>query len=260
METVMDPMSWALAMYLAFFTRVLVHELGHAVVALGLTDGPVLVLLGRPLTVARLGRLSLGLGLGMTGGACYAVPSTARARAAIAAAGPAASLVMSLCAAGGFMLAADGSARSFGGAFLALTAAFAMLDVVLSGWPRARVRLVYGACASDGHVVALAMGWLAPSEPTAEVEPTTMSTAAAAQGAPGPTTRPWAFVALAIIAVAAALIVLIDAFVDPAQALGLAVISTLGWLAWRERDLSDRLTATDGQSQEPSGSKPPPGR
>ncbi|MEA2221226.1 MAG: hypothetical protein QOJ35_3852 [Solirubrobacteraceae bacterium] len=254
----MDPMSWALAMYLAFFARVLVHEFGHALVALGLTDRPVLVLLGRPLTMARVGRLSLGLGLGMTGGVCYATPSTAHARAAIAAAGPAASLVMSLCAGGGFVLAAGGSARTFFGAFLALTAAFAMLDVVLSGWPRAGVRHAYGPGTSDGYDVALAMGWLAPPAPTAEIDPTTMPTAAAAQRAPRPTTRPWAFVALAIIAAAAALIVVIDAFVDPAQALGVAVISTLAWLAWRERNVTDRLTETDSRPPQPTLSTPPP--
>ena len=73
-------MTWCAAIYLSIFARTLVHELGHACVALRMTTDPVVVLIGKPLVLPRFGRLTLGLGLGGTGGVCvYGPPCTRRA-------------------------------------------------------------------------------------------------------------------------------------------------------------------------------------
>jgi hypothetical protein len=82
---------------------ILIHELGHGLMALWLTDGPVQVLVGRQpgLLRIRLGRLGLHLhieparGVGW-GGLCLFKNTGPRDRVLIAAAGPIASLMWTL--------------------------------------------------------------------------------------------------------------------------------------------------------------------
>jgi len=94
-------LAWCLAVLLAGPIVLLLHELGHAVAALALTRGPVVVQTGRRAFVTpRLGRLTLALGPGgLHAGACWHLaPSSRPAEAAIAAAGPLASLLLATVA------------------------------------------------------------------------------------------------------------------------------------------------------------------
>ena len=94
-------LAWCLAVLLAGPVVLLVHELGHAVAALLLTRGPVVVQTGRrAFLTPRLGRLTLALGPGgLQAGACWHLaPESRAAEAAIAAAGPLASLLTATAA------------------------------------------------------------------------------------------------------------------------------------------------------------------
>ena len=56
-------LAWCLAILLAGPLVVLIHELGHAVAALALTRGPVVVQTGRrAFLTPRIGRLTLAIG------------------------------------------------------------------------------------------------------------------------------------------------------------------------------------------------------
>jgi hypothetical protein len=242
-----EPLVWTVAIFVASFFCMLVHELGHAWVALRRTDAAVVVLVGNPLGILRFGRLSVGLGLGLTGGACYhVVPPCERDQAAVAAAGPAASLLAGLAAAGAFAGVAHASLHAPAGVFFAVLAACALVDVLANGVPRADARGVYGDGGNDGHQVAVSMGWRAPSAvpaavpagagPGASVPPPASGTVPGATPAPAPPAfaPPWALAVLALVFVFSLVAV-------PLAAVGLVVLFGLAWLMQREQEQAANL-------------------
>jgi hypothetical protein len=154
-------LAWCLAVLLAGPVVLLLHELGHAVAALALTRGPVIVQTGRRSFVTlRRGRLTLALGPGgLQAGACWHLaPDTPRAEAIIAAAGPLASLVT--CAVAATTCLALDPPRTAGLA-LAAVAVLAALDAVRNLLPilHPARRTVTGAPQeSDGRIVARCLG------------------------------------------------------------------------------------------------------
>jgi hypothetical protein len=158
-------LAWCVAILLAGPVVLLVHELGHALAALALTRGPVVVQTGRrSFLTPRIGRLTLALGPGgLQAGACWHLaPDTPRAEAIIAAAGPLASLSTALLA-GGACLAFD-PPRAAGLALPAL-AVLGALDAIGNLWPALHParRTVTGAPQeSDGRIVARCLGLASP--------------------------------------------------------------------------------------------------
>jgi hypothetical protein len=158
-------LAWCLAILLAGPIVLLVHELGHALAALALTRGPVVVQTGRRAFVTpRIGRLTLALGPGgLQAGACWHLaPDTRRAEAAIAAAGPLASLTTACVAAGAVL--ALGPPRPVMLA-LAAVAVLGTLDAIGNLWPALHParRTVTGAPQeSDGRIVARCLGLASP--------------------------------------------------------------------------------------------------
>lgn len=154
-------LAWCLAVLLAGPIVLLVHELGHALAALALTRGPVVVQIGRrALVTPRLGRLTLALGPGgLQGGACWHLaPDTRRAEAAIAACGPLASLIAAAAAA--VACVALDPPRA-GVLALAALAVLGALDGLGNLWPALHParRTVSGAAQeSDGRIVARCLG------------------------------------------------------------------------------------------------------
>ena len=157
-------LAWCLAVLLAGPVVLLVHELGHAAAALLLTKGPVVVQTGRrAFLTPRVGRLTLALGPGgLQAGACWHLaPESRAAEAAIAAAGPLASVVTAT-AAGTALLVLDPPRGA--GLALAALGVLAALDAVGNLLPilHPARRTVTGAPqASDGLIVARWLG-LAP--------------------------------------------------------------------------------------------------
>jgi hypothetical protein len=131
--------------FLAMGPLVLVHELGHGLPALPLTDGPVLVKVGRPqpLLRFRLGRVLLELHPLISfqlpfAGICAHAPARSRSAAvAIALGGPAASL---LTAAAAFAMALSASAGSTARAVLVLLAGVAAWQGAASLVPRTKTK------------------------------------------------------------------------------------------------------------------------
>jgi hypothetical protein len=154
-------LAWCLAVLLAGPLVLLVHELGHAVAALAVTHGPVIVQTGRrSFATLRLGRLTLALGPGgLQAGACWHLaPDTQRKEAVIAAAGPLASLAVAAIAA--FACLTLDPSRTAGLA-LAAIAILGMLDAIGNLIPLLHParRTVTGAPQeSDGRIVARCLG------------------------------------------------------------------------------------------------------
>jgi hypothetical protein len=154
-------LAWCLAVLLAGPVVLLVHELGHAAAALLLTKGPVVVQTGRRAFVTpRVGRLTLALGPGgLQAGACWHLaPESRSAEAAIALAGPLASLLTAM-AAGTALLVVDPPRGA--GLALAALGVLAALDAVGNLVPilHPARRTVTGAPqASDGLIVARWLG------------------------------------------------------------------------------------------------------
>jgi len=235
---------WSFALISAEFVALVVHELGHACAALRRTDAPVLVLIGTPLTVLRFGRLSVGLGMGFTGAACgFAAPESPRAQAAIAAAGPAASMLVAIAAATAFATIAGASFEPPLGPFCVALAVAGLLGAIRNGVPRANARGLYGAGGNDGHQVAVILGWRAPAAapPPGVTRPASVAPPSARALAPGsgPAEAPrlmgtWAKVVLALVFVFAL-------FAAPGAALAMVVLFGLAALASREQDHAKRL-------------------
>jgi hypothetical protein len=158
-------LAWCLAILLAGPVVVLLHELGHAIAALALTRGPVVVQTGRrAFLTLRLARLTLALGPGgLQAGACWHLaPQSRRAEAAIAAAGPLSSLLTAVLAGAGCLLL---NPPRTAGLALAALAVLAALDAIGNLWPALHParRTVTGAPqGSDGRIVARCLG-LAPA-------------------------------------------------------------------------------------------------
>jgi hypothetical protein len=129
-------LAWCLAILLAGPLVMLIHELGHAVAALALTRGPVVVQTGRrALLTPRNGRLTLAIGPGgLQAGATAATAATA-------------------C-----LLLAPPRAAALA---LAAVAVLAALDALANLWPALHParRTVTGAPQeSDGRIVARCLG------------------------------------------------------------------------------------------------------
>ena len=154
-------LAWCLAILLAGPLVMLLHELGHALAALALTRGPVVVQTGRrALLTPRVGRLTLAIGPGgLQAGACWHLaPGSRRAEAAIAAAGPLASLLTA--AAGATACLGLHPPRGLAPALAAL-AVLGAIDAVANLWPALHpaARTVTGAPQeSDGRIVARCLG------------------------------------------------------------------------------------------------------
>jgi hypothetical protein len=154
-------LAWCLAILLAGPIVLLVHELGHAVAALALTRGPVVVQTGRrALLTPRIGRLTLALGPGgLQAGACWHLaPDTPRAEAAIAAAGPLASVLVAVAAGTACLALTPPRPVTLALAALAVLGA---LDAIGNLWPALHParRTVSGAQQeSDGRIVARCLG------------------------------------------------------------------------------------------------------
>ena len=154
-------LAWCLAILLAGPLVMLIHELGHAVAALVLTRGPVVVQTGRrAFLTPRIRRLTLAIGPGgLQAGACWHLaPESRRAEAAIAAAGPLASLVTAATAATACLILQPPRAA---GLALAALAVLAALDALANLWPALHPprRTVTGAPQeSDGRIVARCLG------------------------------------------------------------------------------------------------------
>ena len=154
-------LAWCLAILLAGPLVMLIHELGHAVAALVLTRGPVVVQTGRrAFLTPRIGRLTLAIGPGgLQAGACWhRAPDTQGREAVIAAAGPIASLALATIA-GCACLALDPSRTA--GLALAAIAVLGILDAIGNLIPLLHParRTVTGAPQeSDGRIVARCLG------------------------------------------------------------------------------------------------------
>lgn len=157
------PSPWLLiAVFLpvAYMLSLLIHELGHAVVALRLIPGDVDVATGcegPQLVHLRYGRLSVTIGLGDGGECVHDDPGTSRGRALVAGAGPAASLLTAAIACAAW-LAAGGT-----GADLALS--IALVSVAGSSLVGLFVSLVFmeveEGMPTDGLRLARELGWVA---------------------------------------------------------------------------------------------------
>jgi len=143
-----DSLPWAAMTVTGLLTlmpSILVHEVGHAIAALRLTDGPVLVKVGRPRSLIRfrVGRMLFGLHPLMSfgvpfAGFCAHAPASSRGRVVvIALAGPAASLFLA-----GAMgaLALSASAGSTARAAFAFVAMLATIEVVHNLVPRTKTK------------------------------------------------------------------------------------------------------------------------
>jgi hypothetical protein len=154
-------LAWCLAVLLAGPLVLFLHELGHGLAALALTRGPVVVQTGRrAFATPRLGRLTLALGPGgLQAGACWHLdPQSRPAEAAIAAAGPLASLLLAVVA--GVVCVRLDPHRALE-LLLAALAALGALDALGNLWPALHParRTVTGAPqASDGLIVARCLG------------------------------------------------------------------------------------------------------
>ena len=154
-------LAWCLALVVAAPLVMLVHELGHAVAALLLTRDRVVVQTGRrSFVTVRLGRLTLALGpAGLQAGACWHMaPDSPRAEAAIAAAGPLASVASASIAATACLLLAPTRAITL---VLAALAVLALLDAIGNLWPAlhpARRTATGAPQESDGRIVARCLG------------------------------------------------------------------------------------------------------
>jgi hypothetical protein len=154
-------LAWCLAVLLAGPVVLLVHELGHAAAALALTRGPVVVQNGRrALVTPRVGRLTLALGPGgPQAGACWHVaPDGRRAEAAIAAAGPLASLLTGAGAGAAVLALHPPLALTL---TLAALAVLGLLDALGNLWPAlhpARRTVTGAAQESDGRIVLRCLG------------------------------------------------------------------------------------------------------
>ena len=155
-------LAWCLAVLFAGPIVLLLHELGHGLAALALTRGPVVVQTGRRAFVTpRLGRLTLALGPGgLQAGACWHLaPDTRRAEAAIAAAGPLSTLLLSALA-GVACLRLD-PPRGLQ-LLLAAISVLGALDAAGNLWPALHPgrRTATGAPQeSDGRIVARCLGF-----------------------------------------------------------------------------------------------------
>jgi hypothetical protein len=154
-------LAWCLAVLLVGPVVLLVHELGHAVAALALTRGPVIVQTGRRsfLTV-RLGRLTLALGPGgLQAGACWhRAPDTPRAEAIIAACGPLASLVTCAVATAACLLLDPSRAAGLALAALAVLSALDAVGNLVPLLHPARRTVTGSPQESDGRIVARCLG------------------------------------------------------------------------------------------------------
>ncbi len=154
-------LAWCLAILLVGPLVMLLHELGHALAALALTRGPVVLQTGRRAFVTtRVGRLTLALGpAGIQAGACWHLaPESRRAEAAIAAAGPLASVITATAAGAACLLLQPPRLALLALAALAVLAA---LDALGNLWPALHPpkRTVTGAPQeSDGRIVARCLG------------------------------------------------------------------------------------------------------
>ena len=154
-------LAWCLAVLLAGPLVMLLHELGHALAALALTRGPVVVQTGRrAFLTPSIGRLTLAIGPGgLQAGACWHLaPDSPRAEAAIAAAGPLASLMTAATAGTACLLLQPPRAALL---LLAALAVLAALDALGNLWPALHPprRTVTGAPQeSDGRIVARCLG------------------------------------------------------------------------------------------------------
>ena len=154
-------LAWCLAVLLAGPIVLLLHELGHALAALALTRGPVVVQTGRRAFVTpRLGRLTLALGPGgLQAGACWHLaPDSRPAEAAIAAAGPLASLLLAAVAALACVRLDPPRGLEL---LLAAIAVLGVLDAVGNLWPAlhpARRTATGVPQESDGRIVARCLG------------------------------------------------------------------------------------------------------
>ena len=173
---------------------VILHELGHALAALLLTDGRVIVGVGGPRDQLFLtaGRLELGLSPAIApDGECVVEDRglrTPKAEAWIAAAGP----FMSLCA-GVVLLAA---ARNYGGIVLTTGAGVAWLQAVFTAVP-----MRYGAGDGPGESDGWAIWRVVTGGP-----PGGLAREERRRGRPERAARPWLLAALAVMAVLTALV------------------------------------------------------
>ena len=155
-------LAWCLAVLFAGPVVLLLHELGHGLAALALTRGPVVVQTGRRAFVTpRLGRLTLALGPGgLQAGACWHLaPDTPRAEAAIAAAGPLASLLLSVLAGLACLRLDPPRALQL---LLAALSVLGALDAAGNLWPAlhpARRTATGAPQESDGRIVARCLGF-----------------------------------------------------------------------------------------------------
>ena len=190
---------------------VILHELGHALAALLLTDGRVIVGVGghRDQLVLTAGRVELGLSPAIApGGECMLDEGGLRmpkAEAWIAAAGPFASL----CA-GVVLLAA---ALNYGGIVLATGAGVAWLQAVLTAVP-IRYGAGIGPGESDGRAIWRVVTGGPPGGPAREER---------RLGRPERAVRPWFVAVLALVAV-------LTALVEPLLLLVLAGLFGVAWL------------------------------
>ncbi|HEV2785063.1 MAG TPA: hypothetical protein VGV67_01640, partial [Solirubrobacteraceae bacterium] len=158
-------MTWLLIPVLlpvAYMLSLLIHEFGHAVVALRLIDGEVTVATGcggRQLVHLQCRRLSVAVGLGDGGECVHDDPGTSRGRALITAAGPAASLLTAAVACAAW-LAAGGT-----GADLALS--IALVSIAGSSLVGLLISLsfieVEKGKPSDGLRLARELGFVEPA-------------------------------------------------------------------------------------------------
>ncbi|MEA2179500.1 MAG: hypothetical protein QOG77_2797 [Solirubrobacteraceae bacterium] len=154
-------LAWCLAILLAGPVVLLVHELGHAVAALALTHGPVIVQTGRrSLLTLRLGRLTLALGPGgLQAGACWHLaPDTQRREAVIAAAGPLASTITAAIAGGACLALAPPRTAGLALAALAVLAALDAIGNLIPLLHPARRTVTGAPQESDGRIVARCLG------------------------------------------------------------------------------------------------------
>jgi hypothetical protein len=152
---------YVLATGIAFLLAFVVHELGHALVALNRTDADVKLVVEsrrRRGRAFRLGRLHVRIGLGAGGFCEYEPPLTRLDLLLIAAGGPAASLLA-------------GAAVAFGTAFYGLPlvpgwtfAALCLVEGAGNLWPFMYRSDEAGPRPSDGLVIAYQLGWRAEDD------------------------------------------------------------------------------------------------
>lgn len=156
-QLVIDAMALPLPVFIGLASAwgpvlVLLHELGHATVALDLTSGRVSLFVGRQRRAVRfsVGRLDFGLSPAGPGGLCVYEPATLKHRRAevwIAAAGPITSALT-----GFVLLLLALMANGFAAKVLTIGALGAVLETFISGLPL-RYAQGLGGGESDGRAV-----------------------------------------------------------------------------------------------------------